>query len=207
MRNVLLEIINSQRMRNKNSPWSIINNRKEREETRNPDRWYLISWIIRGTTVIIHDHVGKGSKLKFLRSSLAALSGLLRKKVLVNIGEDTTLSNGDVTEKLVQFLVIADGKLEMTWDDAGLLVVAGGVASQFQDFSSKILKDGSEIDRGTRTNPLGVVALPQETMNTTNGESETGLGGSALGLFSLTRSGLATRFSTGHFGLGNLERN
>ena len=61
--------------------------------------------------------------------------GRLRWLTLVNVGEDTALCDCDVTEKLVQFLVVADGQLEMTWDDTGLLVVAGGVAGQFEDLS------------------------------------------------------------------------
>jgi len=79
----------------------------------------------------------------------------------VNVGENTTLGNGDVAEQLVQFLIVPDGELEMTGDDTGLLVVTGGVASQFEDFSREILKDGSEIDRGTSTDTLSVVAFPQ----------------------------------------------
>jgi len=59
------------------------------------------------------------------------------------------LSDGDVAKKLVQFFVIADGELEMAWDDTGLLVVTGGVASQLEDFCCEVLKHGSEIDRST----------------------------------------------------------
>ena len=47
----------------------------------------------------------------------------------MNVGQDTTLRNGDMSEKLVQFLIVADGELEMTGDDTSLLVVSGGVAS------------------------------------------------------------------------------
>ena len=74
---------------------------------------------------------------------------VLDELTLVNVGEDTTLGDGDVTEQLVQFLVVADGELEMTGDDTGLLVVTGGVASQFEDFSSQVLKDGCEVDGST----------------------------------------------------------
>ncbi len=42
----------------------------------------------------------------------------------------------DVAEELVQFLIVADGELEMTWDDTGLLVVTRGVAGKFEDLSS-----------------------------------------------------------------------
>ena len=68
---------------------------------------------------------------------------------LVDVGEDTALGNGDVAEQLVQLLVVADGKLEMTGNDARLFVIAGSVSSQLEDFSGQVLKHGSEIDRGT----------------------------------------------------------
>ena len=68
---------------------------------------------------------------------------------LVNVGEDTTLGDGDVTEQLVQLLVVTDGELQVTRDDTRLLVVTSGVASQLENLSSQVLKDGSEVDRGT----------------------------------------------------------
>ena len=85
----------------------------------------------------------------------------------------------DVTEKLVQFLIVADGELEMTGDDTGLLVVAGGIAGQLEDLSCQVLKYGSEVDWGTSTDTLGVVALAEETVDTADWESETSLGGSS----------------------------
>ena len=102
------------------------------------------------------------------------------KLTLVNVGEDTTLGDSDVTEKLVQFLVVADGQLEMTGDDSGLLVVTGGVASQLEDLGSEVLKDGSQVDWGTSTDTLSIVALAEETVDTTDWECETSLGRSAV---------------------------
>lgn len=64
----------------------------------------------------------------------------------MDVWQDTTLCNCDVSEELVQFLIVADGELEMTRDDTGLLVVAGSVASQFENFCRKVLKDGSEVN-------------------------------------------------------------
>ncbi len=95
---------------------------------------------------------------------------------LVNVGEDTSLGDGDVPEKLVQLLVVPDGKLEMPGNDTGLLVVASGVASQLKDFGSEVLENGSEVDWSTSTNTLSVIALAEETVDTTNGESEASLG-------------------------------
>jgi len=94
----------------------------------------------------------------------------------VDVGQDTTLCDSDVSEKLVQFLIVADGELEMTGDDTGLLVVAGSVASQLEDFGSEVLQNSSEVDGSTSTNTLGVVALAEKTVDTTNWECETSFG-------------------------------
>ena len=95
---------------------------------------------------------------------------------LVNVGEDTTLGDGDVTEQLVQLLVVADGELKMTGNDTRLLVVTGRVTSQLQDFGCEVLQDGGEVDGSTGTDTLSVVALAEQTVDTTDRESETGLG-------------------------------
>ena len=94
----------------------------------------------------------------------------------MDVGEDTTLGNSDVAQELVQLLIVADGKLEMTGNDTGLLVVTSGVTSQLEDFSSQVLEHGSEVHGGTGTDTLGVVALAEQTVNTADGERETSLG-------------------------------
>ena len=65
---------------------------------------------------------------------------------LVDVGQDTALCDGDVAEQLVQFLVVADGELEMAGDDTGLLVVTRGIAGQFEDFGSKVFEHRCEVD-------------------------------------------------------------
>jgi len=97
-------------------------------------------------------------------------------RTLVNVWEDTTLGDGDVAEKLVQLLIVPDGELKVTRDDTGLLVVTSGVTSQLEDLSSQVLENGSEVDGSTGTDTLSVVALSEETVDTTNWECETGLG-------------------------------
>jgi hypothetical protein len=99
-----------------------------------------------------------------------------RELTLVDVGENTTLGDGDVSEKLVQLLIVADGELQMTGDDTSLLVVTGSVTGQLEDLSSKVLEDGGEVDGGTGTDTLSVVALAEKTVDTTDGESQTGLG-------------------------------
>ena len=96
----------------------------------------------------------------------------------MDVGKDTALCDCDMTKELIQFLVIADGELEVAGDDTGLLVVTRGVTGQFKDFSSKVFEHSGKIDGGTweasiiwslaiwtekhtGTNTLGIVAFPQ----------------------------------------------
>jgi hypothetical protein len=67
----------------------------------------------------------------------------------VNVGENTTLGNGDVSEKLVQLLIVADGELKVTGNDTRLLVVTSSVTSQLENLSSEVLEDSSEVDGST----------------------------------------------------------
>jgi hypothetical protein len=103
------------------------------------------------------------------------LGSLLGEEDLVNVGENTTAGNGNVTEKLVQLFIVANGQLEMTGRNGLLLVVSSSISGQLKDFSSQVLQDGSEVDGGTGTNTLSIVALAEETMDTTNGELESSL--------------------------------
>jgi len=98
---------------------------------------------------------------------------------LVNVGEDATLGNGDVAQQLVQLLIVPDGELEMTGNDTRLLVVTSSIASQLKNFSGEVLEDGSQVDGSTGTDTLSIVALSQKTVDTANGERETGLGRTA----------------------------
>lgn len=96
---------------------------------------------------------------------------------LVNVGQDTTLGDGDVTQELVQLLIVPDGELQVAGDDTCLLVVTGGVASQLEDLGSEVLEDGGQVDGSTGTDTLGVVALAEKTVDTADGERQTSLGG------------------------------
>lgn len=71
---------------------------------------------------------------------------------MVNVWKNTTLGDGDVSEKLVQLLIVSDGELQMSWDDTGLAVVTGGVSGQLEDFGSEVLEDSGEVDWSTSTN-------------------------------------------------------
>ena len=64
----------------------------------------------------------------------------------VDEGYDTTLRDNDVTKELVQFLVVPDGELKVARHDTLLLVIAGSVTGEFENFSSQILKDCCKVD-------------------------------------------------------------
>lgn len=98
----------------------------------------------------------------------------------MNVWQNTTLSDSDVAQQLIEFLIVSDCELEMTGNDTGFLVVTGSVSSKLEDFSSQILEDSSQIDRCTRTNTLSVVALPQQTMDTADREGKTSFRGAAV---------------------------
>ena len=120
-----------------------------------------------------------GNRLR-LSSSLAIL-GLLGEENLVDVGEHTTLGDGDLVEQLVELLIVADGELEVAGDDTPLLVVTGSVSGELENLSREVLKDGGKVDGGTGTDTLGVVALAEETVDTTDGELKAGLLGAGLG--------------------------
>jgi hypothetical protein len=127
-------------------------------------------------------------------NDLCLLLGLLGQKHGLDVGQDTSLGDGDAGEQLVQLLVVADGQLQVTGDDAGLLVVAGSVAGQLQDLSGQVLHDGGQVDGCTGTDSLGVVALAEKPMDTTDGELKSSTGRAGFG-FSLH---LASFAASGH---------
>ena len=113
---------------------------------------------------------------------LGGLVRLLGQEDSLDVGQDSTLGDGDSGKQFVQLLVVPDGQLEMTGDDPGLLVVTGSVAGQLEDLSSEVLHDGSQVDRCSSTDSFGVVSLAEESVDTTDGELETRSGRSRFGL-------------------------
>merc|ERR1719378_1265001 len=94
---------------------------------------------------------------------------LLRKQHSLDVGQDTALGNGDSSKKLVQLLVIPDSKLQVPWDDTRLLVVPGSIASQLQDLSRQVLHHGCHVHWSTSSKPLGIVALPEQSVDPATG--------------------------------------
>jgi len=61
----------------------------------------------------------------------------------MNIREDSSTGNGDVTQQLVEFFIVLDGKSNVTRHDAALLVVTSGISSKFENLSTEILENSS----------------------------------------------------------------
>ena len=111
------------------------------------------------------------SNLGSLLSLVVALS-LLGQQHGLDVGQDTTLSDGDFAQQLVELLVVADCQLQVTRDDAGLLVIPGRVARQLQDLGCQVLQHRCQIHRSTSPDPLGVVAFAEQPMHSAHGELE-----------------------------------
>ena len=96
----------------------------------------------------------------------------------MDVGKHTTGGDGGAAQQLGELLVVADSELDVAGHNSALLVVAGGVASEFEDLSGEVLKNGGEVHGGTSTNALGVSALLKEAGNSANWELKSSLGGS-----------------------------
>ena len=94
----------------------------------------------------------------------------------MNVGKNTTRSDGNTSEQLVQFLVILNGKGDVTGHDTSLLVITGGITGQFQDLGTQVLEDGGKVDGSTGTHTSGVLSLTEVTTDTADGELKSSLG-------------------------------
>ena len=74
----------------------------------------------------------------------------------MDVGEDASSGNGDTAEQLVELLVVLDGEGDVAGHDAGLLVVARGVAGELEDLGAEVLEDGGEVDTGANTDTARV---------------------------------------------------
>ncbi|KAL7526212.1 hypothetical protein ACHAWF_001681 [Thalassiosira exigua] len=115
----------------------------------------------------------------------------------MDVGEDTARGDGHAAEQLVELLVVLDGQGDVAGHDAGLLVVAGGVAGELEDLGAEVLEDRGEVDGGAGAHAGGVLALAEVAADTGDGELKSGLGRGAgallLAAASLSFSGHGCR--------------
>lgn len=80
-------------------------------------------------------------KLLRNRSNFAfSLPNLLRQQSRINIGQNTAISNGYSSQKLAQFFIIPNSKLNVPRDNTVLLVIPSSIPSQFQNLNHTIEK-------------------------------------------------------------------
>ena len=109
-------------------------------------------------------------------SLFLAAGGLLGQEDCLDVGQDTTLGDGDTGEKLVELLIVPHSELKVTGDDPGFLVVSGSVAGQLEDLSCQVLHDSCKVDWSSSTYAFGVVSLAEESVDTANRELEASTG-------------------------------
>ena len=120
-----------------------------------------------------------GSAFRSVKKDL--LLALVGEEHGVDVGEDTTGGDGDGAEELGELLIVADRQLDVAGHDAGLLVVAGGVAGELENLSGEVLEDGSEVHGGTGTDAGGVLASLEVARDAADGELKARLGGAEIG--------------------------
>ena len=103
-------------------------------------------------------------------SLLGFLLSLLGQENSLDVGQHTSLGDGNTSQQLVQLLVIPDGQLKVTGDDSALLVVSGSVASQLQNLGGQILENSGQINGSSCANSLSVVTLAEKSVDTTHRE-------------------------------------
>jgi hypothetical protein len=131
----------------------------------------------------------KSSKsiLEDLGLAVLAILGLGGEESSVDVGDNTTSRDGNVGKKLVQLLVVTDGKHNVTGDNTDTLVVAGSVTGKLENLSSQVLEDGGEVDGSTNTNTASILTLTKLTVKTSDRERQA----------STERSGLVARLASG----------
>ena len=131
-------------------------------------------WSLKGPIGFVHT-----SQLSFLY--LSSFAGrLLGQEDALDVGNHTTLRDGDVGQKSVELLVVLDGELKVPRDDPGLLVVPGSVPGELEDLSGEVLHDGGEVDTSSGPNILRVTALLEKTVDPGDGKLQTSAAGARL---------------------------
>ena len=104
-------------------------------------------------------------------SSLGLL--LLFEKEFVDVARDASLGDRNLTNQLVQLLIVLNGKLDVSGNNTGLLVLASAVAGKLKQLSNEVFQHGAHENSGRDTDAGGVSALTEVSTDTSDGERET----------------------------------
>lgn len=114
-------------------------------------------------------------KMKFSRRSLSSgrwLGLRVSQEVRVDVWQDTSARDCR-RDELVEFLVSADGELEMSRRDTLDLEILGRVSSELEHLCREVLEDGGCVDGGRRTHSHIVLrSRLQEPSHTSDWELE-----------------------------------
>ena len=77
----------------------------------------------------------------------------------MNVGKNASGCDCNPSKKLVELLIIADSELDVSRDDALLLVVASSIARKLEDLSGEVLENRSEVNRSSSSNAVGDLHL------------------------------------------------
>ena len=72
----------------------------------------------------------------------------------MNVGKNASGCDYNPSEKLVELLIVADSELDVSRDDALLLVVASSIAGKLEDLSGEVLENRSEVNRSSSSNAV-----------------------------------------------------
>ena len=98
------------------------------------------------------------------------LGGLLGEKNSVDVGQNSSRGNGNSSKKLVQLLVVLNGKSDVPGNNTGLFVVTSGVSGKLEDLSTEVLKNSGEVYRGSSSDTRSVLSLTKESSDTSHRE-------------------------------------
>ena len=119
--------------------------------------------------------------LRYLHLLASLGLGRLVDEGLVDVGDDSSSGDGGLDEG-VELLVSADGELQVTGRDTLDLKILARVSGELEDLGGEVLEDGGGVDGGGGSDALASLdGSLQETVDTTDGELKSGLGGPGLG--------------------------
>ena len=126
---------------------------------------------------IIHKYLLK--LIKLTKRSLLGLLALLFLHLLLR-SWNTTLSDNDVREDWVEFLILTNGSEDVVWNKSLSILAILSAVGFLEDFFNNLLENGSHIDWSIRWDTFCISALLHVSVNTTNWEDNTSTCGSWL---------------------------
>ena len=88
----------------------------------------------------------------------------------MNVGKNSSRSNGYSSKKFVQLLVILYCKGNVSGYNTALLVVTSSISCKFENFSTKIFENSSKVDWCSSSDTSSILSLTEVSTDTTDRE-------------------------------------